>query len=294
MDQQDNTKRMELAQKLRENDKLKKVLKLAGRLRRSVERKSQSKVAGCEEVVDIERGKDLSRILPSELSKLSHPIYKKMFLRDYIEGRCLQYRLVGSEPMDRGPIVVLLDESGSMDGARHEWARAIGVACISIAVKQKREVVVIGFSGMINDIVQIEKSGESYGYSVESGTTLSIDDAKHWTGRARIKAGGALEAAGHVASRGCGGGTDFDDPITAGLAFCKDSNADMIIVTDGEAWCSDITFDDVACQKEETGLSIFGITIGGGNMSVLGELCDRVTDIDEDAATVDQVSGAMF
>ena len=42
-----------------------------------------------------------------------------------LERQVLQYQLVGTETLGKGPLVVLLDKSGSMEGRRDVWAAAL-------------------------------------------------------------------------------------------------------------------------------------------------------------------------
>ena len=68
----------------------------------------------------------------------------------------------------------------------------------------------------------------------------------------------------------------------------------MIVVTDGSAWCSLGTFEAVRFAKENDGLSLFGITIGGGVMDVLGEICDKIIDLDNSDDIAGSISDAFL
>jgi uncharacterized protein with von Willebrand factor type A (vWA) domain len=105
---------------------------------------------GADEVTDIEQGADLGRVLPSELSKLHHPLLRKDFLRSVLERQALQYQLVGAETRTAGPILVLLDKSTSMDEEhRDEWAAAVALALLDHAAAQRRPFALLTFTDRI-------------------------------------------------------------------------------------------------------------------------------------------------
>jgi uncharacterized protein with von Willebrand factor type A (vWA) domain len=64
----------------------------------------------------------------------------------------MQYDLIGHEPQGQGPIIIAIDESGSMTtdygGMMGEvWSNAVMLALLSIAWLQKCDLAVIHFSG---------------------------------------------------------------------------------------------------------------------------------------------------
>src|SRR3972149_5183062 len=83
------------------------------------------------EVYDISLGNDIGRIIPAELSFLRHKALRKDFLKRLIEGRLLQYYL--KEEKGRGPLVVCVDGSSSMEGHKEMWAKAV---CLSPSIEE--------------------------------------------------------------------------------------------------------------------------------------------------------------
>ncbi len=61
------------------------------------------------------QGADLARALPVELARLTDPRRRLDFFRSLAERQVLEYQLGGSDRLGRGPLVVLLDKSSSMD-----------------------------------------------------------------------------------------------------------------------------------------------------------------------------------
>lgn len=110
--------KMELLNKLRNSSKLKKIAEMAGRYRRlaAMVRKERIK-KGMDEIYSVTMGGDLSRILPSEMLRFLDPMTEDKAMLDLIEGRMLQYEIRGKQKKGKGPIVICIDSSGSMDGS---------------------------------------------------------------------------------------------------------------------------------------------------------------------------------
>lgn len=109
--------KMELLKRLRDSQKLKKIAELAGRFKRIATQRQREKVKkGMDEIYDLSLGREIGRLIPSELMKLHHPATKYLFYKDFTEGKLLQYELRGKEKKQKGAIVVCIDDSGSMSG----------------------------------------------------------------------------------------------------------------------------------------------------------------------------------
>jgi uncharacterized protein with von Willebrand factor type A (vWA) domain len=115
---------------------------------------------GADEFTDIEQGADLGRALPAELGKLQHPCRRLEFMRAFIERQMLQYELSGNEALGRGPLVLLLDKSGSMDGERDTWATALALALLEHAHAERRPFVLIDFNGSVTYETTVEPGGQ--------------------------------------------------------------------------------------------------------------------------------------
>ena len=271
---------------VKDTDRFKSMMQKAGRLRRIatkhrkvIDRQMRS------EVVDVERGADLSRVLPSQIAGLRHPKMSKLVKRNIVERSLMQYRLEGKESKGRGPVVVLLDRSGSMDdGSSDVWASAIGIAMLGVARRQKRPVTVIGFNRAITTAMHMDKRGQAFKmsegistkarYGLESVPFEKID-------------GGVASLALNIASEYSSGGTSFDPVIKTALhhlpASIKDENADLIFVTDGAAVMSDEVHEELK-EAKKNGLRVFGMTISDGYVTdVMEQVCDEVMDIVEEA-----------
>jgi len=128
-----------------------------------------------------------------------------LVLRDLMERRCLQYQLTGQEPLGKGPLVVLLDKSGSMEGEKDIWSTAVSLALLEIAQRQRRPFAVLAFESLVRFETLVEPRQE------------------------------LPEQALFV---GCGGGTDIAGAVRRRLQLVAEhpgalKKADLVLVTDG-------------------------------------------------------------
>jgi uncharacterized protein with von Willebrand factor type A (vWA) domain len=73
----------------------------------------------------------------------------------------MKYELKGTEKQAKCPVVVCVDNSGSMSGDRETWSKAVALALLEIATMQKRGFVCIHFGGQSDALEIIEiNSGE--------------------------------------------------------------------------------------------------------------------------------------
>jgi uncharacterized protein with von Willebrand factor type A (vWA) domain len=133
---------------VRSNPALLRICSLAGKFRQLAQglHKARSK-SGFEEVTGLESGGDISRLIPSELMRLGIPELELDFLRRFAERQCLCREYEAIEKIGLGPIVIVVDESGSLVGSKNESAKAIALTLASIARKQGRWCGLVAFSG---------------------------------------------------------------------------------------------------------------------------------------------------
>jgi len=128
--------------------RLKKIAEMAGRFRRLANSRQRRKVThGQDEVVGITLGDEVARMIPAELARLADPDLELDTLRRISERQVMVRQFRATEPAGKGPIVVTVDESGSMNGAKIETAKGLALALAWIARKQRRWCVLIGFAG---------------------------------------------------------------------------------------------------------------------------------------------------
>lgn len=265
--EQDDGTRMALAEALRTDERLRDLIRRAGRIQRIARAGKKSTTEGTSEVYDVTRGADIPRLLPSELSKLAHPALRALLLRDLAQRSAMQYALRSEEPLGRGPIISLLDISGSMRGEPHNWTRAIGMALAGVALREKRSATIADFNGRVQSVRCLSRDGSATvnGSPVKSAAHAIVD----------------------IANTGTSGGTSFDRALRWGLDRIVEADdrdearADLVIVTDGCDTVSTSTVEQIAALQNATGLRVFACTINGGALdSNLAEVADEVLDLD--------------
>lgn len=124
-----------------------RVAKLAGRMYASLKGARATKIAGVAgEVYSVEQGRAIDRLLPSTMAMLSDSVLEGVVLEQIATRRAPQYAVRGTAKRSKGPLVMAIDESGSMVGARNEWAKAAAVAVARVAAEEGRAVSVVHYS----------------------------------------------------------------------------------------------------------------------------------------------------
>jgi uncharacterized protein with von Willebrand factor type A (vWA) domain len=272
-DQESDT-RLKLIKRIRDSKNLSKILEKCGLVKRII-RDDVKKATdhGYDEIVDIERGNDISRLLPSSLAMLGDKHQESLFYKDYAEKQLTQYQLIGYEHMGRGDMVILLDESSSMRAtagnlSRHDWTRVLALAAIYVAKKENRQITIIGFNADIRYIAEYSSNGSAkYNGSPADPLKVSLD----------------------ILEGNCSGGTSFDPAFRTGLNYLNNGRSDIIFITDGEASASDSTINEV---KSHLDLGVYGIQIGGTNhiQDSLKSVCTSIINLDTSGSIEDALA----
>lgn len=98
-----------------------------------------------------ELGSDVERMSPRNLLYDEDVFYVKL-----AQGRLLLYSKVIEESM--GPIYVLMDKSGSMEGEKITWAKAVALALYIRAVRGRREFYARFFDSQPYDLVKVSRN----------------------------------------------------------------------------------------------------------------------------------------
>ena len=225
-----------LLERIQKNKAFKDFAKLLGRVKRIAARKARSKTqAEGVRVTKSETGRDIKRAVPSELVALAHPALRHKALTRWSRG---ELRLRGEEAKQKlgeGPVVVCEDSSGSMDGAKQQWAKAVVLALAYYAKLRSRSFAWVMFDARVQ----------------RSKVYL----------RGRLSAKDLLE----IAESRSGGGTQFEPPLQEALRYVREGGlkkADIAFITDGDSYL------------EEKFLEEFGATKKSLEVNVVAVLCD--------------------
>ncbi|MGH7932452.1 MAG: vWA domain-containing protein [Candidatus Binataceae bacterium] len=252
--------RLELGRRLARNRKIGELARLVGRFKqdaRALRRKTLDR--GVAEAYDIERGSDLGRLIPAELLALHHPALTLDFRRRILEGAILQYRLREDEQKGKGPMVVCIDVSSSMQGEKELWAKAVSLTLMDIARRQRRLFRAVLFSSGPESLKVLDLNRERR-YQPELPKVLEM--AEYFSG----------------------GGTDFQTPIDAAVELLADKKlkrGDIVVITDGECQVTPEWLADLRERKDELNFSIFAVLvdIGSSDLSTLAQFSDKVTSV---------------
>ncbi|MBR3348005.1 MAG: VWA domain-containing protein [Mycoplasmataceae bacterium] len=171
-----------------------------------------------ENTMSIKLGNDIQTILKYQLALRHKKSGKKIFNVNYAEKKLLELdqkaKLLDEKEVFRkerklkqnqkGPFVMCIDTSGSMHGEPEVIAKALSLAIIKIANKQKRKCYIINFSTSIIDF---------------DATNINKDFKKLYD----------------FLSMSFSGGTDIEPALEASIKKVKEKgykNADIIIVSD--------------------------------------------------------------
>lgn len=138
--------------------KLLRILDLAGRYRRVAAQKQRTKmVHGEEQLTGTELTDSIDKLLPEEAALLMEDGLEDEACRRLIEKEMIGYQYRSPENLGKGPIVVCVDESASMEGSSLEHAKAFALTMAWIAQKQKRYVCLVSFSSSSNVVTCVLK-----------------------------------------------------------------------------------------------------------------------------------------
>ena len=134
--------------KVRSHPVLQRICTLAGRFRRVAQsRQRQKTLHGLDDLMGVTLDGEIARLLCSELARLMLPQLEWDTMRRIMERQCLCRQHQATEPVGKGPILVVLDESGSMRGGKIETAKALALALAWIARQQRRFCGLVAYSG---------------------------------------------------------------------------------------------------------------------------------------------------
>ena len=273
--QQDIAFLQKWADYLRQNENVRKLCELMGRLRKAQKsRKTQiidattsytasvPDIDSKEEIVGIELGNDLETVLPQELALLSDPAVSILFDLKFMEKRLMCFARQGYQSKqfeqtiqivaevadeDRmGPIILCIDTSGSMAGAPENIAKALALSLASTAAVQKRECFLINFSTSI--------------------TTLDLTPPKGL---------GDLVA---FLAMSLHGGTDVAPALESGLKKMKRDNyrnSDLLVISDFVTPDLSEKIVKACADQKEAGNKFYALAIGDFGLTHVQSVFDQ-------------------
>lgn len=247
---------------------------LVGRMRNLARQTARDKIQDrSDEIHSVETSSDLSRLLPTELSALAAdaPELRLAAEARLIEGRAASWRLTPRRKDKRGPVVVLVDVSLSMEGYPLQWATAVALGVVDLASGgnglPKRASAVLHFNADVVSEIRFSP-GER-----DAGKLLAL------------------------ATVGASGGTDYEPAVKRALEIGSESEyeaADVLLITDALCRLDDSFVESLLGEKERRGLKLYSVLIGASSGGELERYSDRVWLLSELAACGEDAAGELF
>lgn len=259
--------RLAIAERLR-TDEMKTLAAVVGRMRRfALGVKAQRIVDVPHDPYDVEKGADIERVLKSEFALLGTRATSYEFYHRFATKSLLQLKMRGKKDVGKGPIVLCVDKSGSMDGAPMNWALGVSEALRRFAADEGRDMYVMFF-----------------------GTNRQRERFEFPKGKAPFDK--ILAFLGVKAD----GGTEFDGVLTEGLKRASEQfdgegkgKADIVFITDGRANLSSDWIAKFNAERQRIGVRVYSVYIGGaydtrgkeGPLGLLQQISDATIPVKE-------------
>jgi len=196
-------------------------------------------------------GSDLERLVPTQLA-----FPREYLLLNYVESKLLLYDKKISKSL--GPLYLLTDKSGSMEGEKIDWAKATAIALLIKSRKEVREFYLRFFDGAPHELIRVSR---------KASFTEFLNLVKNL---ARVKSGGGTDITRAIT-------TACEDIISSGLVK-RDS--DIVVITDGE---DTLTVTTLRRKLRQANARLFSVMIQGDNkdLKALSEKYLKVSTLDK-------------
>lgn len=227
---------LKLLDSLVNNFKVKELVKLIGRFRKIANRLLKKSVQKENFTISgITMGDEISEATENELANFSHARLRYDSLRRWQDGELELYEREDTITSGKGPVVAVIDTSGSMEGEKEAYAKALTMSYLEVARKQKRDMYIIYF----NDYVQKE-------YFLKKGRTTPENIIE-------------------ILSFCSGGNTNFEKPLNRAKKIITTNscflNADILFVTDGIAYVSEGFIKSFMKARKKYGFKVVSVFI---------------------------------
>jgi uncharacterized protein with von Willebrand factor type A (vWA) domain len=240
------TEQFRLADLLGKNSKIKEIIKMLGRVRLEALSLKRSRITHSfpvrrgVETVGIE---GIERVLPDELANLAiGEEAEDLFLKKLLDEDLLAYSYKTPVEETQGSILIAVDGSGSMAGLKEIWAKALAIATILQAKKEKRKAFGIIFGASEKEIFEINVE------RLEDLATASF----------------------HM-------GTNFGPPLKWSEDKLKESSrADFLFITDGICDLEDEQKLEFIQAKNRSGARCISVLIGSEVTDAVKQFSDKL------------------
>ena len=209
------------------------------------------------EFMGITIGDDIDHLLVEQLAQLDDEDLEMLFLADFADQHLLQFKLRGDERIGKGGIILCEDGSGSMQGQRELWAKAVMLVLLNIAKKDGREFHLLHFGSR----------SELYEFPFKHPSDFTVNKIVQ------------------AAEVFCNGGTDFERPLGRALELLEEEyarngrvNSDIVMLTDGQCSLNSQWIENFQNRLDKIGGVCWAILVGGDpKAEPLFSVCDGNT-----------------
>jgi uncharacterized protein with von Willebrand factor type A (vWA) domain len=216
------------------------------------------------------RSNNVARMLPMESAMLGNPRLRLLWHARRTENQLISYKVSGTElvrttreemqkesateterkPLERGPIILCLDTSGSMEGEPETVAKAMTFALLKVAHEEQRQCFVYAFAGS-NEVREFELSMEPR----------------------------SMERLLQFLNVPFTGGTDLEAPFTKALERLRRDDwkrADILLITDGDFHVEESLVRRVREARANLNLRCQGLLVGSPSDDAIRRICNPV------------------
>jgi uncharacterized protein with von Willebrand factor type A (vWA) domain len=225
-----------------------------------------------EEMHSLVLGQDVERASFSSLMNLADDLTEDLFWNALLSGELVQNKLVGPATLGRGPVMMVVDESGSMSSpcagvTRMKWAKALALVLLEQCRKYGRDFTYIGFSGY----------HQSWSWQAEKG---------------RCAPASITQLIEHFFNGGTSPYESLVDAMNIIGRYPATNRPDLIMVSDGEFAVPDAGFlKNWNDMKTRTKAQTFGVALqdGGRSMQPLMDSVLKLTDLTARAGSMGDI-----
>lgn len=224
---------MDFLKSMANNLMVKDIMKLVGKYQNLARHKLMTTHEGTQSIIGVKMGNEIASLLPEELGLLVDKDFESLKGLQLLQRQLFQYKTRARTPKTGGPIVVCLDESGSMGGPLIANAKAFLFGLWQIAKSEKRDLVVVAF-----------------GYHGQTRTKKigNLEDMLEETKQFMVA-----------------GGTCFESPLKEAMRIIEDGGefgkADIVFITDDFGDIKQKFLEDFNDFRERTNTKVVSLSL---------------------------------
>jgi len=242
-----------LAKKLKNNRTLKEVIRKLGGLRRAWNDRKRAKryQSNYSDITGAKFSDEITKVFPAELALAATEAGNALFALKYAQKTLLTKDYEAKvKDVQKGPVVMYVDISGSMSGEPEVWSKAITYVIAEECLEQNRELQVHLFDTVVQKSITLNPA--------KNNNEKLLNFIMTWITK---------------------GGTSFCSVLEHAMSVATiDEKADVLLITDGDASVTDPFIRRINSFKNDKNIQWNSFCIGR-KAKVLNEFSDEVHTI---------------